>query len=238
MKKTVITAIAMVCAVSVFAQGTVSFNNRNGFTTHVYGTTGVTKIEGPSAADNYGSPPPNGLRAAVPYTGSSLIGTTGGAFAAATTYASLLGAPGTLASDSSMQLGALGTAFGGGTATTFRTGAAAGNIVASTATFNNIPLDAPTATFEMVAWDNSSGLYSTWTLASTAWQAGLIAAGKSGLFSYTVGIGGVVNTSPLWSDINPAQAGSFNIYTIPEPTTIALAGLGAAALVIFRRRKQ
>jgi hypothetical protein len=233
MKRTVITAIALTCAVSVFAQGTVNFNNRNGFTTHVYGG-GSSQIQGGAPSDNYGTnavPPGN-------FAGTLLIGTTGGA-AAATTYASLLGAAGTVANDSSMLAGSLGTAFGGGTATTFRTGAAAGNIVGATATFNSIPKDAPVATFEMVAWDNSSGLYSTWSLASTAWQAGLIQAGKSALFQFTVGIGGDVNTPPGWGNINPAQAGSFNIYfAVPEPTTFALAGLGAAALVIFRRRKQ
>ncbi len=30
---------------------------------------------------------------------------------------------------------------------------------------------------------------------------------------------------------------SFNIYTVPEPSTFVLAGLGAASLLIFRRRK-
>ena len=45
-------------------------------------------------------------------------------------------------------------------------------------------------------------------------------------------IGGSVNT--------PAEhcsPGSFNLYMVPEPSTFALAGLGAAALMIFRRRK-
>jgi hypothetical protein len=65
----------------------------------------------------------------------------------------------------------------------FRTGAAAGSVASSVATFNNILPDAPIATFQMVAWDNSSGLYPTWTEASIAWMADLIAAGKSPLFT-------------------------------------------------------
>jgi hypothetical protein len=227
MKRTVLTALAMTCAVSVFAQGTVFFNNRNGYTSHVYGG-GTGQLHGGSPADN-----PAGTNVYAP---ALLIGTTGGPYAAATTYASLLGASGA----GPFQAGALGTAFGGGTATTFRTGAAAGNIVAATATFNNIPKDAlgSAATFEMVAWDNSSGLYSTWALASVAWQAGLVAGGMSAPFQFTAGIGGDLNTPPIWSDITAGQSTTFNIYIVPEPTTIALAGLGAAALVIFRRRKQ
>jgi hypothetical protein len=50
--------------------------------------------------------------------------------------------------------------------TTFRTGAAAGNVVPTTDVFTNIPDGAPVATFEMVVWDNSSGLYPTWRQAS------------------------------------------------------------------------
>lgn len=218
MKKTILTALAMVCAAGAFAQGTVIFNNRNGITTHVY-SGGNSQIRGNSAADN-----PSG---STVYPGL-LIGTAGG-LAAGTTFASLLGAAGTVPEGSPLLLAA-----SGGGVTTFRTGAAAGNIVATTATFNNIPKDAPTGTFQMVAWDNSSGLYSNWTLASQAWQAGLIAAGSSALFTFNL-IGGDVNTPPIWG--NAIGVSSFNIYTIPEPSTMALAGLGAAALVIFRRRK-
>jgi hypothetical protein len=216
MKKTLLTALAMTCAVGVFAQGTVTFNNRNGATTHVYGPTpGGTRINGNSSIDN-----PAG---ATVYPGL-LVGTAGG-LAASTTIASLLGAPGAVADENLLVL-----ASGGGT-TTFRTGAASGNIAPGTATFNNIPQDAALGTFQLVAWDNSSGLYSTWALAKQAWLAGSIAAGTSALFQLT-SIGGQINTPPLLTTLT-----SFNMYVIPEPTTMALAGLGAAALLIFRRRK-
>jgi hypothetical protein len=121
--------------------------------------------------------------------------------------------------------------------TTFRTGAAAGNVAAGTATFNNIPMDAPKATLEMVAWDNISGLYPTWTEASAAWQAGIIAAGTSGTWNQD-NIGGVLNTPPFMiNGADPSQhVQSFNLYFIPEPTTVAFVGLGAGALLIFRRR--
>jgi hypothetical protein len=153
----------------------------------------------------------------------SLIGTTGGPFGASTTFAVLLGAP--AGSYNFVQASAGGQ-------TTFRTGAAAGNIVGQTATFNNIAADAPSANFEMAVWDDSSGRYPTWALALAAWQAGSVfAIGISDIFTLQA-IGGQLNTPPF------LNMQSFNIYTTPEPATVALVGLGAAALVIFRRRKQ
>jgi len=217
MKKLVLTALTLSCAASVFAQGTVVFNNRAGATSHVWGTTGSGRISGNGANDTPVGP--------TSYAGYSLIGTAGSPFTAAGTWASLLGAQGSGQAESAL------VAASGGGVTTFRTGAAAGNNVATTATFNNIAKDAASGTFEMVAWDNSSGQYSTWALASVAWQNGLIAAGKSDLFDVAL-IGGDVNTPP-----NLLNLRSFSIYMVPEPASFALAGLGAAALMIFRRRK-
>jgi hypothetical protein len=104
--------------------------------------------------------------------------------------------------------------------------------VNSTATFNNIPPDSLAASFELAAWDNSSGLYPTWAQASVAWGNGLIIAGRSLEFTL-FNIGGDYNIPP---DLFPGLT-SFNLYGAPEPTSAALAGLGAAALLIFRRRK-
>jgi len=218
MKKVIVTALAMSCAVGVFAQGTVVFNNRvAGGTTHVYGG-GLSQTQGSGAADN-----PAG---STSYAGLTLIGANGvsGLYGAGTTFAQLLAANGAGVPESSL-LPAAGI-------TTFRTGAAAGNIVQTTATLAGVPLDATAATLQMVAWDNSSGLYPTWTQASAAWAAGLIQAGRSATFTVN-NIGGKFNTPP---NIEPGLT-SFNIFPIPEPTSFALAGLGAAALLIFRRRK-
>jgi hypothetical protein len=137
---------------------------------------------------------------------------------AATTFAQLLAGPNS------------GSLVPSGATTTFRTGAAGGLTVLITDTLQNVALDAPIATLEVVAWDNSSGLYSTWATASTAWMEGLIVAGESGAFTVQ-SIGGNVNTPPYFA------YPSFNLYSIPEPMSFALAGLGAAALLIFRRRK-
>jgi len=92
----------------------------------------------------------------------------------------------------------------------------------------------PTADFfQVVVWDSA---YAT--------PAAAIAAGSyygaDNIFSMTPG------TSITYPGINNGgnttwlAAGDENpliVSTIPEPTTLALAGLGAAALVIFRRRK-
>src|SRR3954463_10818457 len=113
MKKLVLTAFALTTAVGVFAQGTVIFNNRLGSTTHVYGG-GQTSVRGNAANDT-----PAG---STSYAGLTLIGANGltGEWGAATTFAQLLAANGANQPESSL-LPAAGI-------TTFRTGAAAGNI--------------------------------------------------------------------------------------------------------------
>jgi hypothetical protein len=230
MKKLILAAITLTSAASVFAQGTVTFNNRLGGTSHVYAPLGPgdnTAIIGNSTGDGP-------LTGTTDFGGRVMIGTLGGAYTAAGTFAALLGANGAGQPESSLL-----PASGGGI-TTFRTGGASGNVAATTATFNNIPLDAAFGTFEMAVWDNRTGLYPTWAQASVAWKSGLIAAGTSGTFTLA-SIGGLANNPPFLfpgnGTPNPGLQ-SFNLYFVPEPTTAALLGLGAAGMLIFRRRKQ
>jgi hypothetical protein len=124
-----------------------------------------------------------------------------------------------------------------GQTTTFRSGSGLGEWVSLTDTLSGSPgisAGAAYASFEVVAWDNSSGSYSTWGQASTAWLAGLIAAGHTAEFSVSA-IGGGLNAAPYLN--NMQQLTSFNLYFIPEPLLSALAGLGAAMLFIFLRRR-
>jgi len=217
MKKLILAAITLTTAASVFAQGTVGFNNRivGTGTAHVYSGSSARTGNGPT--DN-----PVG---STDWSGYLLIGTAGG-LGGSNTFTQLLGANGAGAPESSLQPSSGGV-------TTFRTGAAAGTIQPTTSTFLNIPQDAAAASFEMAVWDNTTGLYPTWAQASSAVASGIIFGGHSAEFTLS-NIGGTTFTPP--NIVGVGGLTSFSI-AIPEPTSVALAGLSAAALLIFRRRK-
>jgi hypothetical protein len=81
----------------------------------------------------------------------------------------------------------------------------------------------------VIGWDSASGL--------TAILNGSIAAiGWSNPFNYTTGASTLdPNGQTLFTGAGMNQ---FGVAPVPEPTTLALAGLGAASMLIFRRRKQ
>jgi hypothetical protein len=206
MKKLILAAIAVTCAVSAFAQGTILFKNSQSasiYSTHVY--IGATAKFGNGATDFPADVTDWSAYTALSgsgYMAQLLTGTTA-------TEASLVAQVGTV---------------------TFRTGTSAGfNKGGVTVTADNVKSD-QAGFFEMVAWDDKGGTITDWATAKAAWQAGTIAAGESGIFGATFGGTGTPppNLSPMTS---------FSIYVIPEPTTFALAGLGMAALLVFRRRK-
>lgn len=210
MKKLILAGCAVSCAVSVFAQGTIVFNNR------VVGSV-VAPIYAPNPADP-----------STQQTGNTAngfpVGTTvyGGATLAGTGFtAQLWGAPGANAALSSL-VPATGYSTAG-----FRTGAAAGLWTTSTdAAIIPGAAEGSVATLQVRAWDNSGGTMTTY---AAAVAAGL-AAGTSALF----------NSQPLGGVSAPPNLvglQSFSLVAAPEPSTFALAGLGAVALLIFRRRK-
>jgi len=84
---------------------------------------------------------------------------------------------------------------------------------------------------EVVSWNANATSY-----ANALANSGFI--GYSGVWSQGTGDGGSVAAQSILAP--PAGAGNFaglTLNPVPEPTTIALGGLGAAALLLFRRRK-
>jgi hypothetical protein len=209
MKKLLITGLALASAATVLAQGTVQFNNRiiNNISYVYYSSAYKTQIQGNGTAES--------VAGTVDWTGLGFTKISGSGYMAA-----LLAAPSGIPTIAGLSA----------PTTTFRTGGAAGNVSPTTATLTGVAADAASAVIEMFAWDNSSGQYSSATAAYSAWQAGTIAGGLSAAYTVPL-IGGSVNTPP------GIPFTSFNIYQIPEPATVALAGLAASALLIFRRRK-
>jgi hypothetical protein len=236
MKKLILAAFALTTAVSVFAQGQVVFNNR---ILNAGGISQTAHVWGPDSANptlsliGLGSnDSPTGATAFGAASNMQLIGAggSGGKYGYATTFSQLLYGLGTSVPEASL-VPTTGVA-------TFRSGTSLGDVasIASTLGTTTASADAPFAVMEMVAWDNSSGLYSTWTQASAAWNSGLIAAGRSSEFT-VASISGTANGTPLFTSNGATISGlSFNLYFIPEPTTFALAGMGLAALLVFRRR--
>jgi len=120
--------------------------------------------------------------------------------------------------------------------TSFRTGGGAGLVNGGLATITNANAGTP-ASFQIRVWNNQNGTLTTWAAAETAWKAGLTDAAVTPVL-LSAPLGG---TDSNGNPANPAvDSGwvSFNTYfAVPEPTSITLAGLGAAAMLIFRRRK-
>jgi hypothetical protein len=104
-------------------------------------------------------------------------------------------------------------------ATVFRSGAGAAYIVPAVAQFT----EAGPVTLKIRAWDTSAGSYE----AAIAQNKGF---GESAEFSVTP------TAPPGFPTDLPASVQGFNVTIVPEPTTLALGALGAAAL-LFRRRK-
>jgi len=210
-KKALIASLTLVIAVNSFAQGTVNFANR------VSGVL-VTYVYGPNPNYVWGSQIGNGATdlpsGTTDWTGYTKL--SGSRYLAA-----IMSAPGANAPDAAL-------AFSANT-TSFRTGTGAGVLAGITATLWNVAKDAPVATIQVFAWDNDAGTFSDPTAAWNAWKAGAIWGGVSGTFNVAA-IGGDFNIPPNLTGLQ-----SFSFYTIPEPTTSILAGIGAIVGFLLKR---
>ena len=209
-----ITAVLVLSTLGTRAQGWIDFNIRVSGTVvgHVYGfePTSLTNFypyivyelkRGNTAAET-----PAGTQV---YYGPKL---TGSGFSAA-----LWSAPGAGAPEWSLVLVP-------GSLTTFRTGATLGGTPAPLVlAVPNVAIHA-TGTFQVRAWDNSTG---------ASWGAALT-RGQSDLFE-------VANLGDGLLDF-PAEMVNFRSFNfgdvfIPKPTTTTVLGLGALGLWFFRRKK-
>jgi hypothetical protein len=171
---------------SALAQGTVVFNNR---VTGVVIAPVYSPEVGNSCARFYGNTT-NGFPAGeTVYTGTPLAG--------AGWSAQLFAAAGENQPESALTAAS--------SVTTFRTGTAAGFVVATVATLNGVPQDAPVATVQLRVWDNYGGTINTWSEAEWAFFGGWISAGKSKPFN-VYQIGGVLNDAPALAGLR-----SFNV---------------------------
>jgi hypothetical protein len=219
MRKLFVLSTLACTALSVLAQGTIQFQNRdtaNGINSPIYMfTVGGTLANGTDT----------GLRAAL------LGGPTGTQFAfipgSRTNYNGSIPSMGALSMLSSPSTGA--------TWTTFRTGSAAGFVAVGTDSARALPgidYGGNLAEVQIVAWN---GGFNTWAEAYAAWYAGApgIYVGASNPLT--------VSTPASATDQNLTRLVGLESFAlpdiVPEPSTFALAGFSAAAMMIVRRRK-
>jgi len=212
MKKLLTLAAMAGLTLSAFGQGQINFNNR---------VTSVTPAISAAVYVNSTDTNSGGFLASgtdTSYRAALLGGATTGTAASASTAGtlSLLASPSTAA-----------------TWITFRTGTLAGFVAVGTDSARDSGLAyGSTGTFQMVAWQ---GTETTWAAAYADWKNGLIKAGFSNPITSPVTTGPTDLAVPNLTGLNSF---AITLAVVPEPSTFALAGMGVAALMIFRRRKQ
>jgi hypothetical protein len=121
----------------------------------------------------------------------------------------------------------------------FATGASAGYFFGGSHVVAGVA-EGGQAAYQVRVWSSN---FATWDLAWAAYQAG-DASAKVGVSSSTAwtgtGLPTVVGTTPnlggLSAPPNLLGLQSFQLYAVPEPSAIALGLLGAAALLLRRRK--
>jgi hypothetical protein len=93
-----------------------------------------------------------------------------------------------------------------------------------------------TVNFIIAGWRTTTGgVAADWSAA----RNNLLSYGHSSLGFLILGGGAIPDSAAFGttSSTTVQQVGGFNVVTVPEPSSMALAGLGAASLLLFRRRK-
>lgn len=210
MKKIIVLTLVGAASIGAFAQGSLNFGNQLGSTVFRAPISGPVPGNPTLAIHGQGTGPLYFPQGSTDYQGATFLAGAGFTL-------------GLYAGAASVVDPSLLTLI---TTRTFNTGGAAGFITTSTVQIPGVDAGLG-AKFQIRAWDNSTG--ATWEQATIRGQSEMVLSGA---------LGGV-NAQGTLFPINPDSSGwtAFNIAVIPEPSTFVLAGLGAAALVIFRRRK-
>jgi hypothetical protein len=212
MKKLLVTTAATLMTVAVFAQGTVYFSNG-----------AFNKI----SSGDQGSA--SGTWAAMPVTAGLL--NFGLFYGTGATQPATLSFAGVSGYNSTVNAGVIVNAAGGAVTALPIPGTTPGE------TDVWIQIAGWTATFG-TNWAGAKA--AAQTIKGDYWgQSAVVnAAGAAGGLGPTTGPGAAIWQTATGTDPNKI-AGGFAVFTVavPEPTTITLAGLGVAAMLIFRRRK-
>lgn len=212
MKKLLLTTAAVLLTVGVYAQGTVTFANASN-------TSGLNaanrQVTFGTTATAFNAALAAGANVSSNYAGVNMAGLR----------AALLYAPTTVTDLAQFSL----ASFPANAYPTLRTStsAVAGSWFASTATLATIAAG-QTANLVAVVWDTA---FAASPLDAAA-KNGLY--GTSAIFQYTVPGG----STPAPAEFLMQNLRGFTVEAavIPEPTSFALLGLGAAAMLILRRR--
>jgi len=136
---------------------------------------------------------------------------------------------------SQMQLVDLATSPNAPTSSFFTAGSFSGGTVATPGNVAN--------TINFQAGTQYAFIVAAWSAADGSTYAAALASGDANGYTGLSALGFVTPLAPPSGAPNTfgtaaGQVGGFTLVTpVPEPTTLALGGLGAAALLMFRRRK-